>query len=247
MPFLHRELYPAGASGLLFWPGLPEPPTGCHIPENFPFSPSEAARLLDDMRHFAKAGIPAHAWLVENKEARRVLRLHEKEDITAFADGVTARSYGEICLAEAEIAAQSQLLRARLLEECRLEILRLEQCCEQISEQFESALGVETEEEDAKTLLLTRRTQSLVASSLPSSRMLLENICLFLPEMSELVFMHEAEIAELREAGIAPASEADSADGKNIAPLWQALGMSGPRSERPWLERIFRFAVRRNT
>jgi hypothetical protein len=85
-------------------------------------------------------------------------------------------------------------------------------------------------------------------------RFVLENAALFLPEHSKLLFADSMIYSELREMTknfikvqaklylpetTPPTRTLDLVE----APLWKAFGMQGPRSERPWLAKMFSFIL----
>ncbi len=254
LPRLHEKFDPPAPGVLRLWPGLPDPPSGAHVPENFPLSPQEAALYLEEVRGLGAAvaaKIPVHTLLAEEKRKRDPGRKREEIDLAAFAEGVPAPQYDVFRLREAKTAAQKALLRIWLLEEQQGEIAALEGEYNALSGSMSAALGVEADDEEAGALRLAQTEDRFTGGPEAAApwRMVTENACFFMPEHSPLFFDDPAVCADLREAGLAFASAPEfafagaPAPGKAEAPLWKALGLPGPRPERPWLERIFIFVA----
>ena len=260
MPFLHKELCPAALppSLLHLWPGLPNPPAGCYVPDDFPLAPQEAAQYMEHARDVGIAAVadklPVHSLLVAEKQARHPDMLKEARDIAAFAHGEEPEPASAWHAREAGLAAQKALLHVWLLEERHREIQELEQHCRTISGDVSAALGVELEDEDA--LLLIQHTQRLDDTAEPAVpwRFVVENAALFLPEHSMLLFADSAICSELRETALEftnvqeelyvpmqcpPARTPEWAK----APVWKAFGMKSSSRERPWLAKVFAFLL----
>lgn len=257
MPFLHKEFYPPTllSASLRLWPGLPDPPDGVHIPQDLPFSPEQAVRYLEEAQNIsaaAAANVPVHALLAGERQKRTLAQIREDMDLSAFSRGDAPHDRDVLRLREARLAAQKILLRTLSLEARLLEIKILEGNYRDLKDKFKSSLGVELDDEDAQAFNLTQQSEEFSEAYFAAPlRVLLENACLLLPEHCTLLFADSSSVSELRGSGLAfiPAPPL-SVDIPGVllrtpqaVPLRQALGISAPHPERPWLERRFCFAL----
>lgn len=109
MPGREPEL-PHWAEALRLWPGLPDVPAqGRFCPENYPFSPQEAAACSADLQQMGQAalsGLPVGASSVDNARAAR------RTSEMALLEGLD-KSDGDAAAALAAEAARKELIERR--------------------------------------------------------------------------------------------------------------------------------------
>lgn len=273
VPHLHRELAPACLpAGVLFVsPGLAasaEAEASVWRSPLLPFAPAQSAAVLRDLLHFgtemgAQGDLQALAAALQDKPATS--NRSEFADIDRFvaSDGALEdKGMPKPTLDAVLQGAQKTLLLAWHLEEHahELDVLRDRFAATRTS--LGDVMGVEDEDDLGALPDLDAFTADLVGEGMdilrPSWRVVLDNMAPFLPEGAALITCDPVMTAALREAGVAFASmsEAQCVElpeglrtvlaGKVVcaeAPLWQALGRSGPVAGRPWLDNSYLFVA----
>lgn len=255
-PQMHPECVPGGpVSGVLFFnPRGGEADEQCFTPSNLPLNSEAASRLLDDCirfgEQFVKPGEMAAFGRLQSKDGR-------SESSSALERELRQRLAGESAStgdSDAHLAkAQFLLLLAWAFEERAMELQGLSHGIAQAWNQFGGALGVDdADSRDQAELQLgnvigNTQAPAVDAPTLPW-QMLLEAVCVFLPETAVLVVRDLEMVSFMEELDLEWSSMPELAD-KGIdaqgveVPAWRVLGLSNAPAERPFLSRSVRLAV----
>lgn len=246
---------------LRLWPGLPDVPTaGRFRPENYPFSPQEAAACLTDLQRMGEAalsGLPVGAVAAGNPRAAR------RDSELALIERLSG-SAGDTAAALAAEAARKDLLERRQAQKVLLWVWQQEERLADLavlSARFTrqaggltAALGVEPDENmadvtpDVLTEDLVRLDAPIAmdAGLVPPWRLVTANALYFLPLDAPIAVEGDMREDLLDLLDFSPAPDWNdaltrndgAADGRPLAvsaraPGWKALGRTRPTGRPP--------------
>ena len=259
VPALHRELVraPLPATVLFLDPGLPltVATPGLYHPPSYPFSPENAARVLDELLAVGETLDAANIAAGETALALNgSLSEGEKADIARFAASSPAKDAhaGQ----DAKIAAHKVLLLAWDLENRLAEIAALRQEVAEAVKPLAANLHGPGAEDDTAARDFARAMPDILPEALadlpetmePDWRLALSAIAAFIPANAVLVTRHEGMRVSLLEAGMLHPLPEDTAE--KLAgwpeeersrmlwaklPLWRILGRPREPENVPWL------------
>ncbi len=265
VPHLHRESAPACLPQVVQFlsVGLADRPVaGELLPDGLPYTPAEARACLRDLLEYGlsvgrEGDLYALTAAADDSQAVAARRA-ESRALARFADtgeSEAASSAGEALPGERLRNAQKTLLLASYLEERARELDALQARFADGRKGLAQVIGVDDGDDDIDLPALDAFTPDLPGSGMdvlrPSWRVVLDNMACFLPEDAALFTCDHVMLAALGDAGVVfePVSVEtlrrfeglDAALAPKLVqacvPLWQALGLSGPQAERPWLDR----------
>lgn len=252
---------PAWPGALRLWPGLPEcPDTGWHCPEDYPFTPREAAACLSDLRQLSRtalSGLPVGAAAAGNaRAARQAAEMALLKNLRGLSPGEEQKAKRAEAARRARLEreqAQKALLWFWLQEEYLAELAELSCRCAEKAKNLTAALGVE-EDDAAPAAPASATGLPLDQGLVPPWRAAAANAAYFLPADVALAVEGPMRAALLEMLQFTPAPHwaeflgcsLDAAgEGMTIlearAPLWRVLGRAPCVSESdPWAaERVW--------
>ncbi len=237
VPVLHRGLFPDTPfpDAVRVCPGLPAAAGPGYLQVDWPLSPVLAEACLRDAAAFVDSGLSPESIRQLRDAQRQTFRLaREGRDlIRALRPGVSEES--DAAPPDHELA-QQVLLMAWLQEERLLELESLHRRADAATARLRAVLDGEGD------ALPDPKTPAVDPDLLPAWRTVLEALALFLPEKAVLV-SSDPRLADLRESGMFRSQRAGSGLFEGVLPLWRAVGLSGSRPGRPWLDRSYSFLL----
>lgn len=253
---------PTWPGALRLWPGLPDcPDTGWHCPEDYPFTPREAAACLLDLRQMSQtalSGLPVGAAMTGNaRAARQAAEMALLKNLGGLSPGEEQKARRAEAARRARLEreqAQKTLLWFWLQEEYLAELAELTLRCAEKEENLTAALGVEGDDA-VRSLPAPAARVPLDQGLVPPWRAAAANAAYFLPDNVALAVEGPMRAALLEMLEFTPAPHwaeflgcSLDAGGEGVtilearAPLWRVLGRassapaSGPwAAERVWL------------
>lgn len=253
---------PAWPGALRLWPGLPDcPDTGWYCPEDYPFTPREAAACLSDLRQMSQtalSGLAVGAAAAGNaRAARQAAEMALLKNLHGLSPSEEQKARRAEAARRARLEreqAQKALLWFWLQEEYLAELAELSRRCAEKAENLTAALGVEGEEA-LRPLPASAARIPLDQGLVPPWRAAAANAAYFLPDNVALAVEGPMRDALLEMFEFTPAPHWAEFLGCSLdvageavtilearAPLWRVLGRapavseSGPwAAERVWL------------
>lgn len=261
LPGPENKAGPAWPGALRLWPGLPDcPDTGWHCPEDYPFTPREAAACLADLRQLSQtalSALPVGAAAPGNaRAARQAVEMALLKNLHGLSPDEAQKAKRAEAARRTRLEreqAQKALLWFWLQEEYLAELAELTRRCAEKAENLTTALCPE-EDDAVRPLPGSAAGLPLDQGLAPPWRAAAANAAYFLPDNVALAVEGpmRASLLELLEFTPAPhwaeflgcSLDAAGESGSILearAPLWRVLGRAPSVSENdPWAaERVW--------